>query len=99
MPEGIQCWDAAGNICVDITDFQLRFVKSDVISLPFGQVTATQVISGVSPATHVAFITGGPSYGEPVHIRVVAGGVRIYTWQQYGISAGEAYSFDLYRWG
>ena len=98
MPAGLQCWDENGNPAVDINEYQLRFVQSGSILLPSRQVMNTIAISGVGPSTHTVFKTGGPQFGQAVHMCVVNGGIRIYTWLQFGIFGDYTYSYDLYRY-
>lgn len=95
---GLKCWDAQGNLVVDLTELQLRFVQSGQITIPSLATSYDLSVPGINSDTHTVFITGGPNYGVPLHLVVVPGAIRIYTWLQYGIFGGITLSYDLYRY-
>lgn len=97
MAAGLQCWDAQGNICVDLADYYLRYVGSGTITMPSVGYSTTQSWPGISPDTHIAFITSVPLWGPgPDHIIVVENGIRLFTWM-YGTD-GNTYGFDVFRY-
>lgn len=98
MPAGLQCWDERGRLAVDLTDFELRYVDSGSIGIPSNQTQITIPYFGVSPETHVVFVTSSPPYSLAIHIGVVSGGIRAYTWYEYGLDGSVPFGFDLYRY-
>lgn len=48
MPQGLQAWDANGNIVVDLGDYSTRFITSVVIFVPSGQSAASVGVAGLS---------------------------------------------------
>lgn len=66
MPQGLQAWDAAGNMVVDIGDYSTRIFTSKRVAIPSGVSTAIQYpVPGVTAAGHFAVITEGNNTTQP----------------------------------
>lgn len=59
MPQGLQAWDGAGNLVVDIGDFSTRIMTSFAAGLAAGTRQQFYAISGVTPTGCFAVITQG----------------------------------------
>lgn len=56
MPQGLQAWDANGNLIVDIGDYSTRFVGSYDLNMPINSTAINIALPGVSSETHFAVI-------------------------------------------
>lgn len=59
MPQGLQAWDGAGNMVVDIGDFSTRIMTSFSAGLAAGTRQQFYPIGGVTPTGCFAVITQG----------------------------------------
>lgn len=59
MPQGLQAWDASGNLVVDIGDYSTRIMTSFVGQLPGNQRQIFYAIGGVTANGCFAVITQG----------------------------------------
>lgn len=60
MSQGLQVWDANGNLVVDLGDYSTRIYTSQRVTIPNGVSTAIQYpVSGVTASGHFAVITEG----------------------------------------
>ncbi|MFS7360285.1 hypothetical protein AB6896_15620 [Rahnella inusitata] len=82
MPQGIQCWDAAGNLVADIGDYNCRLLGTVNITSP---VAANPIIttsfSGMTAAGSFAVIVATSNAAYPSNLyacRAVDGGFNTY---------------------
>lgn len=59
MPQGLQAWDAAGRLVVDLGDYSTRFITSLTVTLPASQSAVNVAVAGVTDTGHFAVITKG----------------------------------------
>lgn len=82
MPQGVQCWDAAGNMVADIGDYNCRFIGSINIASPTsGNPVVTTGFSGMSASNSFGVIVGTSNAAYPQNlysIRAVDGGFNTY---------------------
>lgn len=55
MPQGLQCWDASGNVVVDLSDFAVRYMGSASVSFAAGE--ASKNVSFPDATQDGSFIT------------------------------------------
>jgi hypothetical protein len=41
MPQGLQCWDGAGRIAVDLSDYAIRYIGSTSVTFAAGETAKT----------------------------------------------------------
>lgn len=72
MTQGLQVFDAAGNIVLDVTDRLTRFIVSGSYQAPAGSPSFPTVFVSVSgminDGTWIAVASSGPGSGNPVTI-------------------------------
>lgn len=82
MAQGIQCWDAAGNLIADIGDYNCRLLGSVNITSPTAaNPVITTAVSGMTAAGSFAVIvaTSNAAYGANIYAcRAIDGGFNTY---------------------
>lgn len=81
MPQGIQCWDASGNLVADIGDYNLRLIGSVNITAPTGSTPVTTAYAGVTSAGYFAVPVAASSGAYSLNYyacRAYDGGIRTY---------------------
>ena len=64
---GLQCWDANGNLVVDLGDYTVKFVGKYQVTVPRGSFIGSVGVSGINGFNSFAAITASNSpggYGE-----------------------------------
>lgn len=64
---GLQCWDAGGNLAVDLGDYTVKFIGKYQVTVPRGSQVGSIGVSGINGFNSFAAITaiaGGYPYGE-----------------------------------
>ena len=51
MPQGLQCWDGAGRIAVDLSDYAIRYIGSTTVTFAAGETAKDVSFSGISIVT------------------------------------------------
>lgn len=59
MPQGLQAWDANGNLVVDLTDAAVRYMTTVSRSVAMTASSATFTVNGVRRDTHFASVYFG----------------------------------------
>lgn len=57
MPQGLQCWDAAGRPAVDLTDYNVRFMGIASVTFLPGETTKNIPYAGVTLAGSFVAVT------------------------------------------
>jgi hypothetical protein len=70
MSYGFKAYDESGNISIDITDRLTRLYGTYSVSAPTAYSIGTYNISGISPATHFAFVGEIPAWVEANTVKV-----------------------------
>jgi hypothetical protein len=52
MPQGLQCWDGAGRIAVDLSDYAIRYIGSTSVTFAAGE-TAKTFLFGITRTAHL----------------------------------------------
>lgn len=82
MPQGVQCWDAAGNLVADIGDYNCRLIGSMNIASPVASNPAIITpVTGMTAAGSFAVIVSTSSAAYPSNLyacRAVDGGFNTY---------------------
>ncbi|MEB4673161.1 hypothetical protein MXL54_00015 [Enterobacteriaceae bacterium G50] len=85
MPQGVQCWDASGNLVADIGDYNCRYVGSLVISVPASATVVTTSYAGATAAGYFAVpvsVSAGREIGF-YYCRAYDGGIRTFILLKY----------------
>ncbi len=56
MPQGLQCWDASGNLVVDLTDYAIRYIGATSVSFAQGESSKNVSFPGVTQAGSIVTI-------------------------------------------
>lgn len=48
MPQGLQCWDGAGRISVDLSDYASRYIGSTTVTFAAGETAKDVSFSGIT---------------------------------------------------
>ena len=48
MPQGLQCWDGAGRIAVDLSDYAIRYIGSTTVTFAAGETAKDVSFSGIT---------------------------------------------------
>lgn len=48
MPQGLQCWDGAGRISVDLSDHAIRYIGSTTVTFAAGETAKDVSFSGIT---------------------------------------------------
>lgn len=85
MPQGIQCWDASGNLVADIGDYNCRFVGTATVSIGSNATVVTTPFSGATAAGYFAVPVAVPGGREPgyYYCRAYNGGIRTFIILKY----------------
>lgn len=63
MPQGLQCWDAAGNLVVDLTDYAVRYLGSTSVSFAQGEFSKNVAFPGATQdGTFVTIVSSSITY-------------------------------------
>ncbi|HID5228592.1 TPA: hypothetical protein ACXEMK_003495 [Enterobacter roggenkampii] len=65
MPQGLQCWDSAGRIVADLSDFSIRYIGSASVIFATGERLKNIPFSGVSQdGSFITIVTQGLDVNE-----------------------------------
>lgn len=65
MPQGLQCWDSAGRIVVDLSDFSIRYIGSASVTFATGESSKNIPFSGISQdGSFITIVTQGLDVNE-----------------------------------
>ncbi|MDH0087741.1 hypothetical protein [Enterobacter bugandensis] len=48
MPQGLQCWDGAGRISVNLSDYAIRYIGSTTVTFAAGETAKDVSFSGIT---------------------------------------------------
>lgn len=78
MPQGLQCWDTAGRIAVDLSDYAIRYIGSSSVSLSSGETSKNVALSGVTQdGSFISIVSTGVTVNE-YFCRAYNGGFTLY---------------------
>jgi hypothetical protein len=78
MPQGLQCWDTAGRIAVDLSDYAIRYIGNSSVSLASGETSKNVALSGVTQdGSFISIISTGVTVNE-YFCRAYNGGFTLY---------------------
>ncbi|RTN16994.1 hypothetical protein EKN94_22825 [Enterobacter quasimori] len=78
MPQGLQCWDSAGRVAVDLSDYAIRYMGSATVSLASGETSKNVAFSGATQdGTFVTIVSTGVTVNE-YFCRAYNGGFTLY---------------------
>lgn len=63
MGFGLQCWDENGNLVVDTSDYNCRYIGTYSVKMNGSDSSATQGVSGISSGNSFAVVVAG-SWGS-----------------------------------
>lgn len=100
MPQGLQAWDASGNLVVDLGDYSTRFITSIAMNMPAQQDVVNVAVSGVTDAGHFAVITKGNSSTLPgvvvTEMTAITSNGSVYLVAQNKTSYARPVTVDIY---
>lgn len=78
MPQGLQCWDSAGRVAVDLSDYSLRYMGSASFNFPAGVSSVNVAFPGATQdGSFVSIVTTGVGMNE-YFCRAYNGGFAAY---------------------
>ncbi|CAK0703260.1 hypothetical protein FGAF467_15410 [Escherichia coli] len=78
MPQGLQCWDSAGRVAVDLSDYSIRYIGSTTVSLSAGESSKNVAFSGITQdGSFVTIVSTGVTVNE-YFCRAYNGGFTLY---------------------
>lgn len=98
MPQGLQCWDSAGRIAVDLSDYAIRYIGSTSVTFSVGETVKDVSFEGITQAgSFISIVSTGATVNE-YHCRAYNGGFTAYYLPSTGSPAitlnVEVYSFQ-----
>ncbi|WP_368287308.1 hypothetical protein AB2B46_12820 [Kluyvera intermedia] len=96
MPQGLQCWDSAGRVAVDLSDYAIRYMGSATVSLASGETSKNVAFSGATQdGTFVTIVSTGMTVNE-YFCRAYNGGFTLY-YLPTGGSAAITLNVEVYN--
>lgn len=85
MPQGVQCWDASGNLVADIGDYNCRYIGTLTVSVPALATVVTTAYPAATASGYFAVpVTVPPGrYIGYYHCRAYDGGIRTFILLRY----------------
>lgn len=78
MPQGLQCWDSAGRLAVDLSDYAIRYLGSASVSFAAGDTSKNVSFSGATQdGSFVTIVSTGVTVNE-YFCRAYNGGFTVY---------------------
>lgn len=97
MGFGLQCWDENGNIVVDTSDYNCRYIGTYNVSTGGGS-SVTQGVSGINAGNAFAVIVAG-SYGSAFNEAFCSVGDNAFTlFTLNGDNTGQTFTVEVYRY-
>lgn len=80
MPQGLQCWDGAGRIAVDLSDYAIRYIGSTSVTFSAGETAKDVSFSGVTQDGSFISIVSASSAGviNEYYCRALNGGFTVF---------------------
>ncbi|STD27293.1 Phage-related protein, tail component [Enterobacter asburiae] len=80
MPQGLQCWDGAGRIAVDLSDYAIRYIGSTSVTFAAGETAKDVSFSGVTQDGSFISIVSASSAGviNEYYCRAFNGGFTVF---------------------
>ena len=97
MGFGLQCWDENGNLVVDTSDYNCRYIRTYNVETGSGN-SVTQSVSGINASNAYAVIVAG-FYGSVFNEAVCGGSdnaFTLFTLSGYGTS--QTFTVEVYRY-
>lgn len=80
MPQGLQCWDSAGRIAVDLSDYAIRYIGSTSVTFAAGDTSKNVSFSGITQdGSFISIVSASINY--PINLyycRAYNGGFTAY---------------------
>ncbi|MEH5140619.1 hypothetical protein [Enterobacter cloacae] len=78
MPQGLQCWDSAGRIAVDLSDYAIRYIGSTSVTFAAGDTSKNVSFAGITQdGSFISIVSTGVTVNE-YHCRAYNGGFTAY---------------------
>ncbi|MCK6963337.1 MULTISPECIES: hypothetical protein [Enterobacteriaceae] len=80
MPQGLQCWDGAGRIAVDLSDYAIRYIGSTSVTFAAGETAKDVSFSGITQDGSFISIVSASSAGviNEYYCRAFNGGFTVF---------------------
>lgn len=97
MGFGLQCWDENGNLVVDTSDYNCRYIGTYNVGTGGGN-SVTQGVSGINASNAYAVIVAG-SYGSAFNEAFCAVSDNAFTlFTLSGYSTSQTFTVEVYRY-
>ncbi|WP_032678753.1 hypothetical protein [Enterobacter sp. BIDMC 26] len=78
MPQGLQCWDSAGRVAVDLSDYAIRYIGSTSVTFAAGETSKNVSFAGITQdGSFISIVSTGATANE-YHCRAYNGGFTAY---------------------
>lgn len=92
MPQGLQCWDGAGRIAVDLSDYAIRYIGSASVTFAAGETAKDVPYPGITQdGTFISIVTAGVTANE-YYCRAYNGGFTAF---YLPITGSPAFTFNV----
>ncbi|WP_395312930.1 hypothetical protein V1603_15655 [Enterobacter sp. ECC-219] len=92
MPQGLQCWDGAGRIAVDLSDYAIRYIGSTSVTFAAGETIKDVSYPGITQdGTFISIVTAGVTANE-YYCRAYNGGFTAF---YLPITGSPAFTFNV----
>ncbi|BBE77236.1 MULTISPECIES: hypothetical protein [Phytobacter] len=97
MPQGLQCWDGAGRIAVDLSDYAIRYIGSASVTFAAGEMTKDVSFPGITQAgSFISILTSYDLVSNEYYCRAYDGGFTVFYLPTTG-SPGFTFTVEVYN--
>lgn len=96
MGFGLQCWDENGNMVVDTSDYNCRYIGTYNVRMNGRDNVVTQGVAGINPNNAFAVVVAGSYSGAFVEAFCSVGNGSFSLFNMYGDHTDETFTVEVY---